>query len=207
MEYFSKSKQRTMPLYIELHYNSMFLLFLFGDFGCMFSVTFCPSPIRLVFQISYPSLSIIPFRQSLLVCILHICSPFWRTHLLFRSFWQSCGFHRISSRERRFASIGRGAPLYKSDTLCRLARRIPACAFQLAGNNPELYFWENPNPFNTKDRSVAAEMQRIGVNFNQIARRVNSTSRIYEQDFDEIKRGIDEIWQLLRSSLSKARQR
>ena len=56
-------------------------------------------------------------------------------------------------------------------------------------------------------KAVAAEMQKIGVNVNQIARRVNSTSRLYSQDFDELKRGIDEIWRLLRSSLSKSRQR
>lgn len=54
-------------------------------------------------------------------------------------------------------------------------------------------------------KAVAAEMQKIGVNFNQIARRVNGTTRIYEQDFDEMKRGIDEIWRLLRLSLSRAR--
>jgi len=52
-------------------------------------------------------------------------------------------------------------------------------------------------------KTVAAEMQKIGINFNQIAKRVNSTSRIYEQDIDEMKRGIDEIWRLLRSSLSR----
>ena len=52
-------------------------------------------------------------------------------------------------------------------------------------------------------KSVCAEMQRIGVNFNQIAKRVNSTSRIYEQDIGEMQRGIDDIWRLLRSSLSK----
>jgi len=52
-------------------------------------------------------------------------------------------------------------------------------------------------------KAVAGEMQRIGVNINQIARRVNSTSRMYEQDFDEIKKQVDQIWQLLRISLSR----
>ena len=52
-------------------------------------------------------------------------------------------------------------------------------------------------------KAVCAEMQKIGVNFNQIAKRVNSTSRIYEQDIDEMKRGIAEIWRLLRLSLSR----
>ena len=52
-------------------------------------------------------------------------------------------------------------------------------------------------------KTVAAEMQKIGVNFNQIARRVNSYSRIYEQDFILMKGWIDEIWLLLKSSLSR----
>jgi len=52
-------------------------------------------------------------------------------------------------------------------------------------------------------KAVVSEMQKIGVNVNQIARRVNSTNRIYEQDFEEMKRGIDEIWRLLRLSLSR----
>jgi hypothetical protein len=50
-------------------------------------------------------------------------------------------------------------------------------------------------------KAVAAEIQKIGVNFNQIAKRVNSISRIYEQDIDEMKRGIADIWRLLKSSL------
>jgi SepF-like predicted cell division protein (DUF552 family) len=56
----------------------------------------------------------------------------------------------------------------------------------------------------TELKTIAAEMQKIGVNINQIARRVNSTSRIYEQDIDEMQRGITEIWRLLRLSLLKA---
>ena len=60
------------------------------------------------------------------------------------------------------------------------------------------------NTDNSDLKAVAAEMQKIGVNINQIARRVNSTTRIYEQDFDEMKRGIDDIWRLLRLSLSRA---
>jgi len=57
---------------------------------------------------------------------------------------------------------------------------------------------------NSDLKAVAAEMQKIGVNINQIARRVNSTGHFYEQDFDEMKRGIEEIWRLLRLSLLKA---
>jgi SepF-like predicted cell division protein (DUF552 family) len=54
-------------------------------------------------------------------------------------------------------------------------------------------------------KAIAAECQKIGVNFNQIARRVNGSTRIYEQDFEEMQRGIAEIWRLLRLSLLRAR--
>ena len=52
-------------------------------------------------------------------------------------------------------------------------------------------------------KTVITEMQKIGVNINQIAKRINSTSRIYEQDFIEIQGKVDEIWRLLRLSLSR----
>jgi hypothetical protein len=54
-------------------------------------------------------------------------------------------------------------------------------------------------------KAVCAEMQKTGVNINQIARRVNVTTRIYEKDFDEMRREIAEIWRLQRLSLLKAR--
>jgi len=52
-------------------------------------------------------------------------------------------------------------------------------------------------------KTVIVEMQKIGVNINQIAKRINSTSRIYEHDFIEIQGKVDEIWRLLRLSLSR----
>ena len=45
------------------------------------------------------------------------------------------------------------------------------------------------------------ELQSIGRNINQIAKRVNSTSSIYETDIAEIKERLDEIWQLQRRIL------
>jgi hypothetical protein len=61
------------------------------------------------------------------------------------------------------------------------------------------------NVDNSDLKAVAAELQKIGVNFNQIERKVNSTTRFYEQDFEEMKRGYAEQWRLLRLSLLKAR--
>ena len=49
------------------------------------------------------------------------------------------------------------------------------------------------------------ELQAIGKNINQIARRVNSTTNIYKEDIEEIKKRLDEIWQLQRYILSNLR--
>ena len=37
-----------------------------------------------------------------------------------------------------------------------------------------------------------AQLQKIGVNINQIAKRINETGRIYADDMDEIKRAMEE---------------
>ena len=46
------------------------------------------------------------------------------------------------------------------------------------------------------------ELQAIGRNINQIAKRVNATSSVYETDIAEIKERLDEIWRLQRTMLS-----
>ena len=49
------------------------------------------------------------------------------------------------------------------------------------------------------------ELQTIGRNINQIARRINATSSIYEEDITEIKTRLEEIWRLQRYILSSLR--
>ena len=46
-----------------------------------------------------------------------------------------------------------------------------------------------------------AQLQKIGVNVNQIAKRINETGRIYADDMDEIKRVVEEVWRLERRLL------
>ena len=46
-----------------------------------------------------------------------------------------------------------------------------------------------------------AQLQKIGVNINQIANRINETGRIYADDMDEIKRVMEEVWRLERRLL------
>ena len=54
-------------------------------------------------------------------------------------------------------------------------------------------------------KAMTAEIQKIGVNVNQIAKRINATGSVYQEDIEEIKRVLNEIWRLQRLSLLKAR--
>ena len=57
----------------------------------------------------------------------------------------------------------------------------------------------------TDIKAMTAEIQKIGVNVNQIAKRVNSAGSVYQEDIEEIKGVLAEIWRLQRLSLLKAR--
>ena len=57
----------------------------------------------------------------------------------------------------------------------------------------------------TDIRAQTAELQKIGVNINQIARRINSTGTVYAQDIEDIKGALTQIWQLQRYILSSQR--
>ncbi len=56
----------------------------------------------------------------------------------------------------------------------------------------------------TAVKEQTAEIQKVGVNVNQIAKRVNSTGNAYKEDIEEIKGVLAEIWRLQRLSLLKA---
>jgi hypothetical protein len=97
---------------------------------------------------------------------------------------------RVTEKEKGL--IQEKMRLLHTNNLAAYLRKIAIDGYIIAVDNSDL-------------KAIAAEMQKIGVHINQMARRVNSTSRIYEQDFIELQRKVDEIWRLLRLSLSKAR--
>ena len=57
----------------------------------------------------------------------------------------------------------------------------------------------------TDIRAQTAELQKIGVNVNQIARRLNRMGPLYAQDVADIKGALTQIWQLQRYILSSQR--
>ena len=52
-----------------------------------------------------------------------------------------------------------------------------------------------------KVKAHMAQLQKIGGNLNQITKRINETERIYDNDMDELKRLMDEVWKLERQML------
>lgn len=51
-------------------------------------------------------------------------------------------------------------------------------------------------------QEVNYQLGKIGNNINQIAHRMNSQKNIYKSDVEEIKKKMEEIWQLQKSILS-----
>ena len=50
-------------------------------------------------------------------------------------------------------------------------------------------------------KNMNEELRKIGININQIARRLNSMDSIYAEDVSELKEGLDKIWRLQRTIL------
>lgn len=54
-------------------------------------------------------------------------------------------------------------------------------------------------PFTEEDAEVNKAMKRIGSNVNQILLLMRRTGHIYDQDIQQIKEGVNEIWHTLLS--------
>lgn len=52
-------------------------------------------------------------------------------------------------------------------------------------------------------KKIRQAVMRVANNVNQIAHRVNATSRIYKQELYELQEGVTEIWQQLQSIQSE----
>lgn len=67
--------------------------------------------------------------------------------------------------------------------------------------------YEKINLYDFEDemKTMNKQLSAIGTNINQIAARVNSTSRIYGEDIDFLKDKVEEIWRLQKSIQSLLR--
>ena len=57
----------------------------------------------------------------------------------------------------------------------------------------------------THYRELAKEVNRVGANINQIVKFANANGGIYPQEIAELQQRMEDIWQLLKSSLSELR--
>lgn len=55
----------------------------------------------------------------------------------------------------------------------------------------------------SKYHELAGEVNKIGVNINQIARMANETRSVSVHQIDRLQQEVEQIWQLLKSSLSE----
>ena len=53
----------------------------------------------------------------------------------------------------------------------------------------------------SEQRKLAAEVNKIGVNINQVCKRINETGRAFAEDISELKSRMEDVWQLLKSKL------
>jgi len=51
-------------------------------------------------------------------------------------------------------------------------------------------------------QTLANEINKVGVNINQITKSVNATGVLFGDDLNQLREMINEIWRLLKSSLS-----
>jgi len=51
-------------------------------------------------------------------------------------------------------------------------------------------------------QELAHEVNKIGTNINQLARVANTTGTIHKNDINKVQELVNELWQLLKSSLS-----
>ena len=52
-------------------------------------------------------------------------------------------------------------------------------------------------------REYNTNLSRISNSLNQIAKRINTTDRIYEEDFNDVKELMKQVWQSQKSMLSR----
>ena len=54
-----------------------------------------------------------------------------------------------------------------------------------------------------EQKKLAAAVNKIGVNINTVCRKINSTGNVYQDDVDELKEKMEQIWQLLKLKQSE----
>ena len=95
---------------------------------------------------------------------------------------------RVTPEER--AMIDRRMALADTINMAAYLRKMAIDGYVVKLDLPEL-------------RDMISLLRRTSNNFNQIARRVNSTNRVYENDIQEMKTMLEQLWEANNSVLEK----
>jgi hypothetical protein len=97
---------------------------------------------------------------------------------------------RVTEAER--ALIAEKMRLLHTDNLAAYLRKMAIDGYIISTDHTDI-------------KAMTAEIQRVGTNINQIAKRVNTYGNLYAEDMAKIQEVLSEIWQSQRFILSKAR--
>ena len=59
----------------------------------------------------------------------------------------------------------------------------------------------------SEQRKLTAEVNKIGVNINQICKRINETDRAFAEDVSKLKSHMEDIWRLLKDKVQYLSQK
>ena len=97
---------------------------------------------------------------------------------------------KIRLSESELSMIRDKMDVYGTDNMSAFIRKMAIDGYMLRLDFPEL-------------RDYVSLQRRASNNFNQIARRVNSTGRIYEADIQTMRKDIDDLWGAMNVVLEK----
>ena len=95
---------------------------------------------------------------------------------------------RLTPEER--ALLSKRMELFGTNNMSAYIRKMILDGYMIRLDFPEL-------------RDYVSLQRRASNNFNQIARRVNSTNRVYENDIQEMKTMLEQLWEANNSVLEK----
>jgi hypothetical protein len=92
--------------------------------------------------------------------------------------------------EEEYALMEEKMRLFGTDNMSSYLRKMAIDGMVIKLDLPEI-------------KEMNALLGRCNGNFNQIAKRINSTNRVYDADIEEMKRELDDIWNKVNGILLK----
>lgn len=117
----------------------------------------------------------------------------------------------LRAKQRRLSCNGKPQPTHSSEIPCNTGRTslidrrmVQADTINMAAYLRKMAIDGYVVKLDLPElRDMISLLRRTSNNFNQIARRVNSTNRVYENDIQEMKTMLEQLWEANNSVLEK----